>query len=150
MNSRRGILSLATLVAAFVILAPLSSAQDEREELKQRFEERYPVLLKLRDAGKIGEDPEGLTQVVKPEFAKEKLDPKDPESLTVAQFLEQENKDRKALYELLAKDRKETAAAVAKQNALRNYKKAAPEHLLLVKTKEGKLVWKKKKDLEKS
>ena len=148
MSDRRHFLRTCLVLATCLFLGTAVAA-DERAELKKRFEKRYPTLVKLKDAGRIGETPDGKVQVVKPEDAKRPVDPKDPKSPTVAAFLKLENDDRKALYALLAKDQKETAANVAKQNALRNYKKAAAEHFLLVKGKDGKLRWRRKKELKK-
>lgn len=145
---RRRLLQTFATLFVLVLVSGRASADDERDELKQRFASRYPALLRLKDQGKVGETPEGKLDVVEEAFAKEKVDPKDEKSPTIGQFLELENKDRDRLYELVAEDQKLTVKEVAAQNALRNYKKAGPEHYLRVKTEEGEWVWKQKKKIE--
>ena len=88
--SRRQLLMV--LCASLFLLAPRARA-DERADLKKRFEERYPTLVKLKDAGKVGETIDGRVLTVKDEYGKEKVDRNDPKSLTITQFLELENKE---------------------------------------------------------
>ena len=111
--------------------APTPPPTDARTELKDRMKVRYPVLQKLRDAGKIGESRDGEVKVVKPGNAKELVDPQSP-PLTVGDLIAAENKDRQSLYDILAKELKLTAAEVARQNGLRNLDKASPLHWIEV------------------
>ena len=133
-------LSIAAALAIAASLIPLASA-DERAELKERFAERYPTLVKLKEGGLVGETYDGLAEVVKPAYASRKTGDKD--SPTIATFLEAENDDRNRLYELLAAETRTTPELVARRNAKRNFEKAGPEEYL--KPQPG--TWVKKKDL---
>ena len=83
----------------------------------------------------------GLVEVVKPATAQEKVDPANAKSATIGELLDTENKDRKALYELLAKELKVTADEIGKQNGIRTLDKAADKHW--VKLDDGRWVQKK-------
>lgn len=147
-TNRRTALALILVLLSALWARPAAAQDDEMAGLKQRFQERYPKLLELRNAGKIGESLEGLTELVDERFKNEKINPADEKSPTIAEFLKLENEDRDKLYKRIAKDQKETPAEVAKQNAIRNYKNASPEHFLRKTNKEGKLIWVKKKDFD--
>jgi uncharacterized protein len=112
---------------------PAPAPQDKRQELKESMKARYPTLEKLRDAGKIGEAPDGEAKLVKPTFGTEAADAADPRKGTIADVVAAENKDRRELYELLSKELKLTANEVARQNGLRNLDKAKPDHWIEVK-----------------
>ena len=116
--------------------------QDPRLELKERLKERNGAIERLRDAEKVGETDAGLTDVVKPAYGQDKADPADPKSPTIAALLEAENKDRKALYELLAKDLKVTPEEVGKQKGIRSLEKAKYTHWVKL---DGR--WVQKKDV---
>jgi uncharacterized protein len=113
--------------------APAPTPRDVRTELKERMKARYPLLEQLRDAGKVGETREGDAKLVKVSFGTDKADAKDPAKGTVAEVVDAENKDRRQLYELLAKELKLSPAEVGKQNGLRNLEKAKPEHWIEIK-----------------
>ena len=49
---------------------------------------------------------------------------------------------------MIAKDQKQTPSEVAVQNAVRIFKAAPPEHYLLVKNKQGDLLWVRKRELK--
>jgi uncharacterized protein YdbL (DUF1318 family) len=115
--------------------------QDPRDALKQRMAGRYPALERLRDAGKVGETFGGFAEAVKPEFAQEKVDPKDAKSETVGQVVAAENADRRQLYDLLAKELKLSAEQVGRQNAIRLLEKARPDHWF--KLQDGRWVQRK-------
>jgi uncharacterized protein YdbL (DUF1318 family) len=121
----------------FVVAAaaqdPPAPPRDTRAELKDRMKARYPLLEQMRDAGKVGETPAGEVKLVKAAYGSDKVDPKDAAKGTVAELVDAENKDRRTLYELLAKELKLTPAEVAKQNGLRNLEKAKPDHWIEVK-----------------
>ncbi len=134
---------VATLLAAFCIaLAPAQDPgrtepprQDPRAALKQSMKERYPLLEALRDAGKVGETRGGDAKLVDAKYGGDKVDPKDAAKGTVADVVAAENKDRRALYELLSKELKVSAAEVGRQNGLRNLEKAQPDHWIEIKGK---------------
>ncbi len=124
-----GILALALLFMG----AATGFGQDNSEELdqlKQRFIERHPDLSRLKSQGKLGETHQGLADVVKPQYASEKVDPGDRESVTIAVFLQEENRDRTRLYQLLAERNKTTPQVVAERDALRRFERADPNEFL--------------------
>lgn len=139
MNANRH--AVAALLAAFLIVPafaqeppkPAPAPQDPRVELKQRMGARYPMLEQLRDAGKIGETQLGEVKLVKASHGSEQVDAKDASKGTVTELVDAENKDRRAVYALIAKQEKTTPAEVAKQNAMRNLEKAKPDHWIEVK-----------------
>ena len=139
----------AALVLAFPLAAQESRKQDTpkqqqpdpKAEIKVRMKSRLADLDRLRDAEKIGETHMGLVEVVKPATAQEKVDPANAKSATIGELLDTENKDRKALYELLAKELKVTADEIGKQNGIRTLDKAADKHW--VKLDDGRWVQKK-------
>lgn len=120
---------------------PQTKPTDPRAELKGRMKQRIVALDRLRAGGKVGETYAGLVDVVKSSYAKERVDPADSKSGTIDDFLEAENKDRKALFELIAKETKVTAAEVGKQNGIRSLEKANDDHWL--KLDDGRWVQKK-------
>jgi uncharacterized protein YdbL (DUF1318 family) len=109
-------------------------ATPSKKELKKRFEDRHEQIVELKTAGKIGETTKGYLEAVTEEAAADKK---------VAALLEAENADRKALYGLLAGEQKTTVEAVARQNAIFKFKKAAKSELF--KGKDG--TWRKKADM---
>ena len=130
----------AAMAALFCIGAALAQdppkqdppKQDPRAALKASMSARYALLESLRDAGKVGETPAGEARLVKASHGSEAADPKDKSKGTVADVVAAENRDRRALYELLAKELKISAAEVGKQNGLRYLEKAKPDHWIEV------------------
>jgi hypothetical protein len=104
----------------------------DKQELQARFEKRYPQILKYKTDGKIGENGQGLVEPV---------NPKDSSDAALSKLVDEENSDRKALYELIAKEQKATPEHVAALTAERKYKEARPGEYL--KNADGK--WEKKK-----
>ncbi len=146
-------------LVAFTLAAPTltvgqSSASQKAptlDELKERFKDRFLVLMKLKDTGVVGETLNGMVEALRKQDLDEtvpkvkKPDGSDQkERPTLKEFLKQENQDRKLLYKLFAKKLKRSPDEIARQNALRNLKKAKPNHYF--KLKNGK--WVKKKALE--
>jgi uncharacterized protein YdbL (DUF1318 family) len=125
--------SLALLLASPMVAQDPPAPVDVRSELRDRMKARYPLLDRLRDAGKLGETGEGEAKLVQASHAGEKADPQDPAKGTVGEVMAAENVDRKALYVLLARELKLTAVEVARQNGLRNIDKAKPDHWIEVK-----------------
>ena len=126
------------LLSAMVFAAPAAAQEptpprDVRSELKESMKARYALLEKLRDSGKVGETGNGEVKLVKDTYGTEKADPADSKSSTIADVVAAENRDRKALYELLAKELKLTAKEVAQQNGARNLDKAKPDQMVEVK-----------------
>ncbi|MCU0862972.1 MAG: YdbL family protein [Planctomycetes bacterium] len=126
------------LLSTMVFAAPVAAQdpkppRDVRSELKETMKARYPLLEKLRDNGKVGETGNGEVKLVKDAYGTEKADPADKKSSTIAEVVEAENRDRQALYELLAKELKLTAKEVSLQNGARNLDKAKPDQMVEVK-----------------
>ena len=99
--------------------AALAPAQDEMAELQQRFAARYPNLLALEDAGKVGENWQGYLEPVKDEYLKEE---------GVKKILDEENADRAVLYKSIAAQNGITPEVVGERNFLRAFSQAKPGH----------------------
>ncbi len=100
------------LAALFVPAISLAGGGDSKDELKERFAQRYPELLKLKAAGTIGETFQGFVEVVKAGDAAAK------------EILAAENADRATLYRIIAKEQETTPEKVAARNAQRNFANA--------------------------
>jgi uncharacterized protein YdbL (DUF1318 family) len=143
-----GALALAEILPGLSAYDAASGAaarpQDEMRELKQRFEERYPELVRHKRAGRVGETFGGLIAPLAAAFVES-----DEE---LRRFIEVENDDREHLYELLARDVKDeideparervTAEIVAERNAKRNFRNAKDSEFL--RMEDG--VWMRKRD----
>jgi uncharacterized protein len=121
---------VASLLALALLPWASAGAASREDELKERFKERFPQLASLKQSGAIGETYEGYVEIVDKKSAD-----KDAEKL-----VDEENKDRKELYDLIAKKEGVTREKVAERNAKRNFEKAKPGEYL--KGTDGK--WKKK------
>jgi len=131
-----GMFVLVAVVAA--IVSPAFA--DEADDLKTRFKKRYPILLKLRDSGKVGETWEARAEAVKAEYLTEKVEGEK----TLATFLAEENQDRERLFVLMAEDAETTPAKIRERFRIRNFGKAEPDHWLKEKDKP----WVQKKDMK--
>ena len=123
--NRRSLFALATVA----LFAAATAQAVDFAKLKERFKERYPKLLKAKDAGKIGETFHGYVEAVKPEYLRD---------ADLKKLLEEENADRKTLYKAIADKEGVPPEKVAERNAVRNFKRAKPGHYL--KNKDGKWV----------
>jgi uncharacterized protein YdbL (DUF1318 family) len=123
----------------------LASAAPTEEDLKAQFKQRRAALAELRNAGKVGETSAGLVGVVERSYASQSVNVAGEGATTVGELVGAENRDRKQLYALIGERTGEPAREVAKQAAIRNFKKAKPEHFLQLQ--DGR--WVKKKDLPK-
>jgi uncharacterized protein YdbL (DUF1318 family) len=103
-----------------------------KDELQARFRERDAALDAAKRDGKIGETTEGLIDFVKGEFR---------DDARLRRLVDDENKDRRELYEIIAKETGGTPEVVAEQNARRNYQRARPGEYLKTATGE----WRQKK-----
>lgn len=92
--------------------SPVTQSDEEMKELKKKFEARYEKVKQLKSAGVVGETEDGFL-----DFVKER----NPDA---AATVEEENADRRKLYDLIAKKEGVTADVVAKRNAQRNFEKA--------------------------
>lgn len=88
----------------------------DKAELQKRAEARYPQLSAAKAEGKIGETSDGQVEAVKGAS----LDP------ALQKLVDEENRDRRELYEILAKETNTDPALVARRAAARNFEKARP------------------------
>src|SRR5689334_12618846 len=120
----------AFLLTITMLFFPALLFAADKAELEKRMKDRYPQLLELKKAGTIGETFEGYVDV------REGKDKK------VSKLVDDENADRKAVYELIAEEtsksegKKVTTDQVAKRNAKRTFEKAKPGEYL--KGEDGK------------
>ena len=115
------------LMTLIVLTASTALAAPSEEELKKRFEARYPEIRELKQKGVIGETDGGYVEFVKD---------RDEDA---AELVKDENDDRKALYALIAEKEKTEPEVVAKRNAKRNFERAKDGEYL---KEDGK--WRKK------
>jgi uncharacterized protein YdbL (DUF1318 family) len=120
---------LATII--LLVVCARSFADAKEDALKKRSEDRYPKLRAAKDAGKIGETFGGLIEAVDSKY----LDDKELKKL-----VDDENGDRKELYQLLADQGKTPSDVVAKEAGKRNFANAKKGDYL--KGAEG--AWKRK------
>lgn len=104
--------------AWLLILACAPAMGDELDELKQRFQARYPALEQLKHAGVIGETDGGLVEAVRAVDA------------AASRLIREENSDRLRLYAILAQQQGVPSAVVAQRNAMRNFERAGPGEYL--------------------
>jgi uncharacterized protein YdbL (DUF1318 family) len=130
----------ATLVLGVTV--PAVNAQASKEELHAHFKARRTELRELKKSGKIGETTEGYVDAVDSKAAAEEK---------VSAVVREENKDRRALYQLLADEInkenpsapvKATIETIAVRNVERNLRRAGPDEFLRV----GKDHWIRVKD----
>jgi uncharacterized protein YdbL (DUF1318 family) len=121
--------TIAVLCATLVALAcaPATRAADTKEELQKRFEARLPQIEELKKAGTVGETDEGYLDFVAARGDK------------AGALVDEENGDRRKLYDLIAAKTGTTADVVAKRAAGRNFERAKSGEFLKEKGK-----WRKK------
>jgi uncharacterized protein YdbL (DUF1318 family) len=108
------------LLASSVTLAD----EDSKEELRQRFKDRYPEIQKLKTDGVVGETFEGY------------LEPPGSIDDDARKLMDEENSDRRKLYQIIADEEGTTPEVVARRNAERNFRRAKPGEYL--KGEDGK------------
>ena len=109
MKQRTFMMTLTFVLIGFFVVAVSASADD----IKTRMKKRLPVLKELKAKGIVGEDNKGYVQFVGAK--KEKAD-----------VIAAENKDRKTVYAVIAKQQGTTAELVGKRRAMQIAKKANP------------------------
>lgn len=119
------VLALGVLLAA----APAHAA--DKAQLKARFEQRYPQVLEYKTQGKIGETTQGVLEAV---------DAKYMDDARLAGLVNEENADRRELYQIIATETGTTPENVAQRMARRNFERARPGEYL--KGADGK--WQRK------
>jgi uncharacterized protein YdbL (DUF1318 family) len=122
---QRTFMTILTFVLIGIFLVGVSASADD---IKARMKKRLPVLKELKAKGIVGEDNKGYLQFVGEQKAN-------------ADVVAAENKDRKTVYEAIAKQQGTTAELVGKRRALQLAQKAGPGEW--VQDKSGKWLQKK-------
>jgi hypothetical protein len=97
------------------VAAPTDKNAAEKDRLRARSEQRYPDIQRYKSAGKVGETSSGYLEAVKKDYL---------DDSALKKLIDEENKDRKALYALIADEDGTDAALVAKRAAKRNIERA--------------------------
>ena len=84
------------------------------DDIKARMQDRLPTIVQMKADGTIGENNSGYLQVVPGAAAK------------MQDVISAENKDRKMVYEAIAKQQGTTAELVGKRRAIQIAEKAVP------------------------
>ena len=124
---------LYSVLALFSVVT-ISSAQNTKDEIKIRMQDRFAKISELKKSGKIGETPLGFAEAVKKEFAQDEQ---------IIKLLAAENDDRKMLYAIIGKESQTSVEEVGMANAKRYFQKASDSDYFKTQTGE----WKQKKDI---
>ena len=92
------------ILAVFTLAAVITDANSASDNIKQRMIDRLPIIKALKDKGVVGENNMGFLEFIGDQ--KEKAD-----------VVAAENKDRKAVYESIAKKQGTTTEVVGKHRA---------------------------------
>ena len=109
--------TIFVLLPVFILGILLSNAYASSQSIKKRMIERLPTIRALKGKGMVGENNKGYL-----EFVSSKQENAD--------VVEAENKDRKKVYEAIAKQQGTTAELVGKHRAIQISKKAQAGELL--------------------
>ena len=99
---------------ASIALAADPKIEREKARLQQQFESRYTAIRAAKGDGKIGETSRGFLEAVKGADV-------DRET---SRLMDDDNRDRRELYKLIAEDEGVDADLVARRAAKRNFEKA--------------------------
>jgi len=113
------VLHVLTAVTVLTCIAPWSSGAGAAD-LKSRMLKRAPKLAELKEQKLIGENMKGLLEVI--DATKVNVEAK--------QLVDDENRDRSTIYQMIAKRQSSTAAKVGAQRARAIYSKAVGGVLL--------------------
>jgi len=138
MNTR--LLLCFALIFAGLIAGPAAGQDDELADLRERFKQRYPTLVKLKDAQKIGEIHTGYAGAVKSAY----LDDEATDEQTVREFLAAENRDRERLYQIMADKTDTTPEEVAATRAAQLFEQGKADWYFKPVNKD----WMLKKNIE--
>ena len=115
------------LLIVMLFAVPTSLFAESRDEIIQRQAKRLPEISNLKQQGAIGETSEGYLDFVEARSGKS------------SELVNEENADRRKLYEMIAEETGATADVVAKKTAKRNFERAKKGEFL---KEDGK--WRKK------
>jgi uncharacterized protein YdbL (DUF1318 family) len=100
-----------TILSVFILAVVITNANSASDSIKQRMIDRLPIIKALKDKGFVGENNAGYLEFIGDQ--KEKAD-----------VVATENKDRKAVYEAIAKKQGTTPEVVGKHRAAQISSKA--------------------------
>jgi uncharacterized protein YdbL (DUF1318 family) len=126
-------LSIAALTLAFAVPQALSAA-DSAATIKKNMAERKPKIEVLKKAGSVGENKAGYLEAMTKETAGKEVKLSDDEK----KLVEDENKDRKAVYNAIAKQEGSTVDKVGELRA-KQIRSKAPEGEF-IQNEDGKWV----------
>jgi hypothetical protein len=109
--------TIIVLLPVFILGILLTNAYASSKSIKKRMIERLPTIRALKEKGLVGENNKGYLEFVGSKQEK-------------ADVIEAENKDRKKVYDAIAKQQGTTAELVGKHRAIQIAKKALPGELL--------------------
>ena len=104
-------ITMIAVLPVFILGLLITDANSSGAEIKQRMIARLPVIKSLKDKGIVGENNKGYL-----EFIGKKKEQAD--------VVEAENKDRRLVYEAIAKQQSTTAELVGKHRAVQIAEKA--------------------------
>ncbi|MGD2098777.1 MAG: YdbL family protein [Desulfobacterales bacterium] len=104
----RTLMKIVTLLSLAMLVAGLAAHADD---IKARMKKRLPVIVELKNKGIVGENNKGYLEFIGNQKAK-------------ADVVAAENKDRRTVYEAIAKQQGTTAELVGKRRALQIANKA--------------------------
>ncbi len=105
--------TLIAILPVFILGILITNAYSSSKAIKQRMIERLPVIKSLKDQGIVGENNKGYL-----EFVGQKKDKAD--------VINAENKDRKLVYDAIAKQQGTTVEVVGKHRAIQIANKSRP------------------------
>jgi uncharacterized protein YdbL (DUF1318 family) len=94
-------------------MAPSPAMARNAQELRARFEQRFPKIKSMKRDGKIGETTSGQLEAVKGNLNDDER-----------RLMDEDNADRTELYALIAKQEGVSPQVVAERNAKRNFERA--------------------------
>jgi len=102
---------LAVLLAAWAACPPAALARTKGQVLAS-IKARYPSLLKLLAAKKVGETFNGFVAAVRTAYLQDKIKVQG-RKITIAQFIQEENADRSEYFQIKARETNTTPQVVA-------------------------------------
>lgn len=109
-------------------------ADNSQQAVMNRMKARDPILLQLKEIGKIGETYLGYIDVI---------DPKDKKDVGLVRIINEENKDRNLLYKSMAQQTSQNTRLIGQQIAYRIFQEAQDDVYFL----DSDGVWRQKKDM---
>lgn len=122
---------MAGVVMIMLLGVGVTAFAQTKEEITSSMRDRYPALLEAKNKGLVGEAWTGLAGLV---------DANAPAA--VQNLISAENNDRRALFQVIARETGTSVEEVARQNRIRMYRLSEDNHFLQDQNRE----WVKKGD----